>query len=133
MRFGLGDGSEHTLEEVGQSFAVTRERIRRIEAKALRKLRHTSRSREEILRLTEVLLVEANEAEPDSRFHVFGRSLQHLLEARRCFVEISTPQHDLRDAQDRLLLLWTNRQRRLVCGNCRVGIARLKRGTALHC
>ena len=45
MRFGLGDGSEHTLEEVGQNFAVTRERIRQIEAKALRKLRHPSRSR----------------------------------------------------------------------------------------
>jgi RNA polymerase primary sigma factor len=45
MRFGLDDGSEHTLEEVGQSFAVTRERIRQIEAKALRKLRHPSRSR----------------------------------------------------------------------------------------
>ena len=44
MRFGLEDGSEHTLEEVGQSFAVTRERIRQIEAKALRKLRHPSRS-----------------------------------------------------------------------------------------
>ena len=40
MRFGLEDGSEHTLEEVGQSFQVTRERIRQIEAKALRKLRH---------------------------------------------------------------------------------------------
>jgi RNA polymerase primary sigma factor len=45
MRFGLEDGSEHTLEEVGHSFAVTRERIRQIEAKALRKLRHPSRSR----------------------------------------------------------------------------------------
>src|SRR5206468_9824839 len=45
MRFGLQDGSEHTLEEVGQHFAVTRERIRQIEAKALRKLRHPSRSR----------------------------------------------------------------------------------------
>jgi len=44
MRFGLEDGSEHTLEEVGQSFDVTRERIRQIEAKALRKLRHPSRS-----------------------------------------------------------------------------------------
>jgi len=44
MRFGLQDGSEHTLEEVGQQFAVTRERIRQIEAKALRKLRHPSRS-----------------------------------------------------------------------------------------
>ena len=45
MRFGLEDGSEHTLEEVGQHFAVTRERIRQIEAKALRKLRHPSRFR----------------------------------------------------------------------------------------
>ena len=44
MRFGLEDGSEHTLEEVGQNFAVTRERIRQIEAKALRKLRHPGRS-----------------------------------------------------------------------------------------
>ena len=46
MRFGVGDGSEHTLEEVGQNFAVTRERIRQIEAKALRKLRHPSRSKQ---------------------------------------------------------------------------------------
>jgi RNA polymerase primary sigma factor len=44
MRFGMEDGSEHTLEEVGQTFSVTRERIRQIEAKALRKLRHSSRS-----------------------------------------------------------------------------------------
>jgi RNA polymerase primary sigma factor len=46
MRFGMDDGSEHTLEEVGRCFAVTRERIRQIEAKALRKLRHPSRSGE---------------------------------------------------------------------------------------
>lgn len=45
MRFGLGDGNENTLEEVGQQFKVTRERIRQIEAKALRKLKHPSRSR----------------------------------------------------------------------------------------
>ena len=45
MRFGVGDGVEHTLEEVGQSFALTRERIRQIESNALRKLRHPSRSR----------------------------------------------------------------------------------------
>ena len=45
LSFGIGDGSEHTLEEVGRSFQVTRERIRQIEAKALRKLRHPSRSR----------------------------------------------------------------------------------------
>lgn len=45
MRFGVGDGSEHTLEEVGRNFTVTRERIRQIEAKALRKLRHPSRSK----------------------------------------------------------------------------------------
>jgi RNA polymerase primary sigma factor len=45
MRFGLGMNSDHTLEEVGQQFSVTRERIRQIEAKALRKLRHPSRSR----------------------------------------------------------------------------------------
>jgi len=46
MRFGVGGGTEHTLEEVGQSFTVTRERIRQIESKALRKLRHPSRSKE---------------------------------------------------------------------------------------
>ena len=46
MRFGLGMNGEHTLEEVGQQFSVTRERIRQIEAKALRKLKHPSRSRE---------------------------------------------------------------------------------------
>jgi RNA polymerase primary sigma factor len=46
MRFGLGMNSDHTLEQVGQQFSVTRERIRQIEAKALRKLRHPSRSRE---------------------------------------------------------------------------------------
>jgi RNA polymerase primary sigma factor len=45
MRFGLNDGKDHTLEEVGKSFGVTRERIRQIEAKALRKLRHPSRSK----------------------------------------------------------------------------------------
>ena len=46
MRFGIIDGCEHTLEEVGQDFEVTRERIRQIEAKALRKLRHPSRSKQ---------------------------------------------------------------------------------------
>ncbi len=45
MRFGIGEKSDHTLEEVGQDFEVTRERIRQIEAKALRKLRHPSRSK----------------------------------------------------------------------------------------
>jgi RNA polymerase primary sigma factor len=45
MRFGIGNKGNHTLEEVGQDFEVTRERIRQIEAKALRKLRHPSRSR----------------------------------------------------------------------------------------
>jgi RNA polymerase primary sigma factor len=44
MRFGIGIGSDHTLEQVGQQFSVTRERIRQIEAKALRKLKHPSRS-----------------------------------------------------------------------------------------
>ena len=46
MRFGLGDGSEHTLEEVGRRFSIIRERIRQIEAKALCSLRHPSRNRE---------------------------------------------------------------------------------------
>ncbi len=46
MRFGLGMNSDHTLEEVGKQFSVTRERIRQIEARALRKLKHPSRSRE---------------------------------------------------------------------------------------
>ena len=45
LRFGIGERSDHTLEEVGTRFAVTRERIRQIEAKALRKLRHPSRSK----------------------------------------------------------------------------------------
>jgi RNA polymerase primary sigma factor len=45
MRFGIGMNKDHTLEEVGQQFWVTRERIRQIEAKALRKLKHPSRSR----------------------------------------------------------------------------------------
>ena len=45
MRFGLIDGKPHTLEEVGKKFDVTRERIRQIESKALRKLRHPSRSK----------------------------------------------------------------------------------------
>jgi len=45
MRFGIGMNTDHTLAEVGQQFSVTRERIRQIEAKALRKLRHPNRSR----------------------------------------------------------------------------------------
>ncbi len=45
MRFGIGVNTDHTLEEVGQQFSVTRERIRQIEAKALRKLRHPTRSK----------------------------------------------------------------------------------------
>ena len=45
MRFGIGMNSDHTLEEVGQQFSVTRERIRQIEAEALRKLKHPTRAR----------------------------------------------------------------------------------------
>ena len=44
-RFGIGEEAEHTLEEAGQDFGITRERIRQIEAKALRKLRHPSRTK----------------------------------------------------------------------------------------
>ncbi|MFC7739150.1 sigma factor-like helix-turn-helix DNA-binding protein, partial [Roseomonas sp. GCM10028921] len=46
MRFGIGMNSDHTLEEVGQQFNVTRERIRQIEAKALRKMKHPARARQ---------------------------------------------------------------------------------------
>ena len=46
MRFGVGDGAESTLEDLGRSFNVTRERIRQIESKALRKLRHPSRAKQ---------------------------------------------------------------------------------------
>jgi RNA polymerase primary sigma factor len=46
MRFGLEDGSEHTLEEIGKLFALTRERVRQIEAEALRKLRSSPRTRQ---------------------------------------------------------------------------------------
>jgi hypothetical protein len=53
MRFGIGMNTDHTLEEVGQQFSVTRERIRQIEAKALRKLKHPSRSRKLSLPLWE--------------------------------------------------------------------------------
>jgi RNA polymerase primary sigma factor len=70
MRFGLEDGSEHTLEEVGQNFAVTRERIRQIEAKALRKLRHPSRSH----RLRTFLQVEKPSRYPNTRPTHFSTS-----------------------------------------------------------
>ena len=53
MRFGLGMNGDHTLEQVGQQFSVTRERIRQIEAKALRKLKHPSRSR--VLRASSIV------------------------------------------------------------------------------
>ena len=56
-RFGLGMNSDHTLEEVGQQFSVTRERIRQIEAKALRKLKHPSRSK--VLRSDSWLCMDA--------------------------------------------------------------------------
>ncbi len=71
MRFGVGDGSEHTLEEVGQNFAVTRERIRQIEAKALRKLRHPSRSR----KLKAFLEGEPARDVPGARCRVLGAVL----------------------------------------------------------
>ena len=57
MRFGLGDGFAYTLEEVGRVFNVTRERIRQIEAKAIRKLQHPSRSKQLAGFVTETLAV----------------------------------------------------------------------------
>ena len=55
-RFGIGMNTDHTLEDVGQQFSVTRERIRQIEAKALRKLKHPSRSR----KLRSSLIIDAD-------------------------------------------------------------------------
>jgi len=63
LRFGLGDGNARTLEEVGQQFHVTRERIRQIEAKALRKMRHPTRLRH----LQGFLEVDGLEPEPEKR------------------------------------------------------------------
>jgi RNA polymerase primary sigma factor len=57
MRFGIGMNTDHTLEEVGQQFSVTRERIRQIEAKALRKLKHPSRTQDAQLPRSVKLLI----------------------------------------------------------------------------
>ena len=64
MRFGIDVASEHTLEEVGKDFSVTRERIRQIEVKALRKLRHPSRSKK-LLTFFEKELELGNENQQD--------------------------------------------------------------------
>jgi DNA-binding CsgD family transcriptional regulator len=63
MRFGIGMNTDHTLEEVGQQFSVTRERIRQIEAKALRKLKHPSRS--EAAQLPRQLMIRPGISLPD--------------------------------------------------------------------
>ena len=60
MRFGIGMNSDHTLEEVGQQFSVTRERIRQIEAKALRKLKHPTRARKLKTFLDEIMKANAS-------------------------------------------------------------------------
>ena len=68
LRFGIEDGRTRTLEEVGKEFNVTRERIRQIEAKALRKLRHPSRSK----KLKDFLTSAALSIFPSIRAHAFG-------------------------------------------------------------
>ena len=73
MRFGIGMNSDHTLEEVGQQFSVTRERIRQIEAKALRKLKHPSRSR--VLRTSSIIGVPGR-ATSDKNAMIIGRVQQ---------------------------------------------------------
>jgi len=87
MRFGLDDGSEHTLEEVGQSFAVTRERIRQIEAKALRKLRHPSRSRK--LRAFLEALRAITCRKKRTRKQTFGKKAPRICRGAFLFTEVN--------------------------------------------
>ena len=88
VRFGMEDGSEHTLEEVGRAFSVTRERIRQIEAQALSKLRHPSRSHR----------AHSHNArsDPEENIHtahgVLGKTRHGRLELR-CYDDRDEPRH----------------------------------------
>ena len=84
MRFGFEDGSEHTLEQVGQTFAVTRERIRQIEAKALRKLRHPARSN----KLRAFLELELARPALD-HLHNYRASPKHSRPSRPIFTQLT--------------------------------------------
>jgi Sigma-70, region 4 len=87
MRFGIGMNTDHTLEEVGLQFSVTRERIRQIEARALRMLKHPSRSR--LLRSVDRLLSRFRGSASDLSHQVPSLRLQAVVIARPQFMRAS--------------------------------------------
>ena len=92
MRFGIAMNTDHTLEEVGQRFSVTRERIRQIEAKALRKLKHPSRSRKLRGRHPEVLAQASLEGRRPGPFILRGSPLPRLAPQDDGLMLLRTPQ-----------------------------------------